>query len=236
MTPLTEAEQKSIAAAAALTLIKSNSIVGLGSGSTAEKFIALLGEAVQNGQLASIKVLSSSVKSASLAADYGLEVLPPESVKTVDINIDGTDETDINTGASVKGGGNALHREKMIALKSKQNVFIAEAKKAVDQLGAFGLPIEVGQFDAESTLARIQAMLPENATVSFKEDCDKKVITDNQNFMAHIDFKDSRLNQPNELYEQLMQQEGVFSVGLFLNIANELIIGKPDGTTQSFSF
>lgn len=236
MTPLTEAEQKSIAAAAALQLVQSNSLVGLGSGSTAEKFIVLLGKAVADGKLTGIKVLSSSLKSATLAADSGLEVLAPESVKTIDINIDGTDETNINTGDSVKGGGNALHREKMIALKSKRNIFIAEEKKAVQQLGAFGLPIEVSQFDAQSTLSRIQAILPETATVQFKEDYDEKVITDNQHYMAHIDFGDSKLDNPRNLYKQLMLQEGVFSLGLFLNIADQLIIGKADGNTETFSF
>lgn len=236
MTALTQSEQKQLAAQKALTYIRSNMVVGLGSGSTAEKFIALLGEAVTDNQIEHIKVVSSSQKSAQIAKSLGLKVLDPESVDTLDINVDGTDETDIHNGASVKGGGNALHREKMIALKSQRNIFIAEAKKAVTHLGAFGLPIEIGQFDANATLKRIADLLEPGAKVDFKTSAGQRIITDNHNFMVHINFGGSSLAEPNSLYSKLKSIEGVFSVGLFLGIANQLIIGRADGSTQEFNF
>lgn len=231
-----ESEQKQFAAQTALKYIKSNMVVGLGSGSTAEKFIILLGEAVKKQSLKNLKVVSSSQNSAQLADELGLNVLPPETVEIIDINIDGTDETDINTGNSVKGGGNALHREKMIALKSKQNLFIAEEKKAVKQLGAFGLPVEIGTFDATATLKRIATLLETDDQVDFKMQANQKVMTDNQNYMVHIDFAGQTLSQPEKLYFQLQQIEGVFSVGLFLGLANKLIIGKANGETEEFGF
>ena len=87
----TESQQKEIAAQAALKYVISNSVIGLGSGSTAEKFINLLGTAVKEGHLENIKVVSSSKKSAALAEALHLTVFEPEAVTDIDLNVDGTD-------------------------------------------------------------------------------------------------------------------------------------------------
>jgi ribose 5-phosphate isomerase A len=234
-TLLPESEQKKLAALEAIKYVQDHQIIGLGSGSTAEAFIKLLGESWQNKAFENLVVVSSSTKSATLASSFGLLVEDPEKVSEIDLNVDGTDETDIHSGFSVKGGGNALHREKMIALKAKQNIFIAEQKKAVEQLGAFGLPIEIGTFDAETTAQRVALVVP-GATATQKMTDGEPIITDNGNYMLHLTFPDQQMPDPENLLTEMKAIEGVFSVGLFLHLANKLIIGQTDGHTRTFEF
>jgi len=235
MIKLNDDQQKEVAA---LEFVEDGMIIGLGSGSTAEKFIHLLGKKFQKGGFENVKVLSSSKKSEAIAKKYHLEILRPESVEKVDLNIDGTDETCISTGDSVKGGGNALHREKMVALKSQKNIFIAQASKAVESLGGFGLPIEIGKFDTDATIKRIKECLFgfKNLKVNLKKDGENFLETDNRNYMLHVDFGGEILKNPQKIYQDLRLIEGVFSVGLFLNILDKLIIGKADGSVDEFDF
>ncbi len=244
MTKLNEDQQKEIAAGKALESVESNMILGLGSGSTAEKFIHLLGKKFKAGDLENIKVVSSSKDSEAIAHEYKIPVLNPEAVEKIDLNVDGTDETTISEGFSVKGGGNALHREKMIALKSAKNIFIAQNIKAVESLGGFGLPIEVGQFDVKSTIKRIENIFEnsenfkylEKTKINLKIKDKNPVVTDNGNFMLHLDFMGKKLKNPQELLEAIKKIEGVFSVGFFLNILDTLIIGNENGEILEYNF
>ena len=143
---MTQDQLKQAVAQAAMDLIRpqldQKSVIGVGTGSTVNKFIDALGEALKADPQRVAGAVSSSVRSTQRLEALGIQVLPAESVISLGVYIDGADEID-HAGHMIKGGGAALTREKIVADLAEQFVCIADESKLVDALGKFPLPVEV---------------------------------------------------------------------------------------------
>lgn len=213
--------EKQIAAKAALQYIKSNMVVGLGTGSTANYFIRYLGAAVKNEALHTVKCVATSKASTALAREVGLDVTPLNSISKIDVTVDGADEFDSDLNL-IKGGGGALVQEKIIASLSSQFIVITDAKKQVPTLGAFKLPVEVFKFARMPVLNKLAVM---GFNPSLRKDTDGTVfISDNGNVIIDLDLK--KIERPERLQEQLQNIPGILDHGLFLGFASVVLMGK----------
>ncbi len=145
-------EAKRRAAAAALKLVTPGMRLGLGTGTTAAHFIALLGAQVAQGL--QVTCVPTSERTRSQAEALAIPLASFEEITELDLTIDGADEFDPQLRL-IKGGGGALWREKIVAAASKRMVVIADASKAVETLGKFPLPIEISRFGCEATRTAI---------------------------------------------------------------------------------
>lgn len=207
---------KKAAAEAAITYIKPNIIVGVGTGSTVNYFI---------DALATIKhkiegTIASSEASAARLRAHGIPVYDLNSVNNVPIYVDGTDE--FNSYLSlIKGGGGALTREKIIATVAKQFICIADITKKVPVLGKFPLPIEVIPM-ARSYVAREMVKL--GGDPEYREG----FITDNGNII--LDVHNFRIETPIQMEKQINNIAGVVTNGIFaIRGADVLLLGNEHG-------
>ena len=163
-------QQKHNAALAALDFVDDNMIIGLGSGSTAEILIDLIGERVAEGL--HIAGIPTSERTRRCAERAGIDIIPVEHADRVDLTIDGADEVDPNFRL-MKGGGGCLLREKIVAHASDVMVVIIDESKMVEQLGAFPLPVEVDRFGFTITAKKVFDALRDSgckgADVSLRE-------------------------------------------------------------------
>lgn len=223
--------QKQAAAHAALSYVELDMVVGLGTGSTATHFVRGLGERVADGL--KVKGVATSLATAALARDCGIEVLDPDDVPAIDITVDGADELD-DTLQLIKGAGAALLREKIIAASSARMVVIADASKHVKCLGAFPLPVEVVPFGAQTTRRRILTLLDQmgqtgaKVTVRMSESGDP-VVTDGGHILLDCALKE--IADAQALSHGLNDIPGVVDHGLFLGLATLALIGTGDGVT-----
>jgi len=213
---MTQDEMKKAAAQAALAYVETGSIIGIGTGSTANHFIDLL--AGIKGRIEG--TVASSVASAERLKKHGIPVFDLNAVGDLSLYVDGADESSHHLHL-IKGGGGALTREKIVAAASKQFVCIADESKLVDVLGKFPLPVEVIPM-ARSYVARQivklggQPVLREGFT------------TDNGNVI--LDVHNLKIMNPVELEAKLNNIVGVVTNGLFaLRPADVLILGTPSG-------
>src|SRR5512140_1600444 len=147
--------EKQAAARAAVQLVESDSIVGLGSGSTATFAIRFLAERIRDGL--KIAGIPTSQATKALAEQLGIPLTTLEEHPVIDIDIDGADEIDPQLNL-IKGGGGALLREKVIASASRHFIVVAESVKLVPHLGKFPLPVEVIPFAEPLIKGRIEAL------------------------------------------------------------------------------
>jgi ribose 5-phosphate isomerase A len=199
--------------------LESNSVIGVGTGSTANFFIDYLAEvkAQFEGAVASSEATAKRLKA------HGIVVYDLNAIDDLDIYVDGADETDSNL-CLIKGGGAALTREKIVAAVAKEFVCIADGSKWVDTLGAFPLPIEVIPM-ARSYVAR------EIVKLGGDPEYRAGVITDNGNEI--IDVHNMSITDPKALETQLNQIVGVVTNGLFAQrSADVLLLGREDGVEQ----
>src|SRR5205823_1383899 len=141
---------KQRAGEAALSFIRDDMVVGLGTGSTADYFIAALGEAIKTGKLRGIRGIATSIQSERRAREVGIPLLTFAECSAIDLTVDGADEIDPKLNL-IKGLGGALLREKVVAQNSRELVIIADATKKVSALGTKSpLPVEVTQFGHET--------------------------------------------------------------------------------------
>ena len=214
---MTQDEMKKAAAIKALTFIKDDSIVGVGTGSTVNHFI---------DALASIKdritgAVSSSEESTKRLKAHGIEVFDLNSVDILDVYVDGADEITQHM-AMIKGGGAALTREKIVAAVAKKFICIADDSKQVPLLGKFPLPVEVIPM-ARSYVARELVKLGGDPVYR------QGVITDNGNVI--IDVHNLEILDPKALETNINALVGVVTNGLFaLRGANILVLGTQQGT------
>lgn len=217
---MTQDELKQAVAKAAvdytLTRINDDSIIGIGTGSTANCFIDALAEHKTKFRA----TVASSEASADRLREHGIEVMDLNSAGELDIYIDGADETNPRLEL-IKGGGAALTREKIVAAASKEFVCIADGSKWVDTLGEFPLPVEVIPM-ARSYVARELVKL--GADPVYREG----VVTDNGNVI--LDLYNFRIPTPRKIEEQINAIVGVVTNGLFaLRPADLLLLGTADG-------
>jgi ribose 5-phosphate isomerase A len=209
-------EMKKMVAEAALDYVEAGTVVGIGTGSTANHFI---------DSLAGIKhridgTVASSRASAERLAAHGIPVLELNNVSEISVYIDGADESTSNLHL-IKGGGGALTREKIVAAVSRKFVCIADASKLVDVLGAFPLPIEVIPM-ARSYVAR--ELVKRGGQPVYREN----FTTDNGNII--LDIHNLKIMEPVKLEEDLNNIAGVVTVGIFAKRpADVLLLGTGDG-------
>jgi ribose 5-phosphate isomerase A len=211
---------KQAVARAAIDYVQSrlhgDSIIGIGTGSTANYFIDYL--APLRGKFAG--AAASSEASAQRLKQHGIEVLDLNSAGTLDIYVDGADEANQHLEL-IKGGGAALTREKIVAACAREFVCIADESKYVETLGTFPLPVEVIPM-ARSYVARELVKLGGNPV--YREG----VITDNGNVI--LDVYDFPIATPCETETRINQITGVVTNGLFaLRPADVLLLGTPAG-------
>lgn len=231
---LTPADRaKRAAAERALGFVGSGMRLGLGTGSTADWFVRLLGERVRSGALTGIVGVPTSVRTGKLAEHERIALTTLDEAGWLDLTVDGADELD-SALRLVKGGGGALLQEKIVACASERMVVIADASKHVATLGAFPLPIEVVPFGWETTKAIVERML-EDCDVGARRSAlrlnrDEPFVTDGGHFI--LDLHLGRIGDPAALAAMLISIPGVIETGLFIGIADTAVIGHESGETE----
>lgn len=205
MTTLSQDELKTLVGQAALKYVVPGEIVGVGTGSTVNKFI---------DALASIKdqikgAVSSSVASTERLQALGIQVFDANEVGELSVYIDGADEID-HQGYMVKGGGAALTREKIVAAQSRQFVCIADESKLVQTLGKFPLPLEVIPMSTQRIIRQFAAM-GGNARVRLSNGV--PMVTDNGQHL--VDVTGLKIRDPLAFESEVSQWPGVVTVGVF---------------------
>ena len=217
--------QKQRAGEAAALRVEAGMVVGLGTGSTAAWFV----KALAARGLTGLRCVPTSEKTADLARELGLPLVTLEDVSRIDLTVDGADE--IGPGlALIKGGGAALLREKLVWEASSRCIVIADAAKVVPVLGAFPLPIEVVAFGHKTTGNRIADVLIDHdiQMPARLRQADRGVVrTDGGNVI--YDARCEAIHDPVRLADDLKLITGVVEHGLFLDLADEAIIGTDDG-------
>ena len=202
---MTQDELKTMVGRAALDYVTPGDIVGVGTGSTVNRFIEALAGIKSQVRAA----VSSSVASTERLREIGIEVLDSNAVDELAVYIDGADEID-GHGFMIKGGGAALTREKIVAAQSKQFVCIADESKLVDALGAFPLPVEVIPM-ATARVMRQFAAMGGTAAVRLKDG--QPLVTDNGQHI--VDVKGLKITDPVAFETEVSQWPGVVTVGVF---------------------
>lgn len=209
-----------------LDFVHDGMTVGLGSGRAAHAFVRALGARVAAGLR--VRGIPTSESTAALAREFAIPLTDFEAVAAVDVTIDGADEVDPNLDL-IKGYGRALVREKIVAAASHQTVILVGEEKLVDVLGRRGrVPVEVVPFAAPFCARRFAAIgLP--ADLRREADGDT-VVSDNGNWI--LDCRVSGLVDPAAIEAALRGTPGVVGTGLFLGIANVVLVGMTDGSVR----
>ena len=217
--PNSNNKEKEAAARASLQFVKEGQVVGLGTGSTAAYFIQLLGEQVKNGLR--IRGIPSSVRSGGQAASLGIALTTLDECSQIDVTVDGADEFDPELRL-IKGGGGALLREKIVASATRQFVIVADETKRVAVLGKFPLPVEVIKFAQTLVKKKIEAL---GARVDLRLDASgKPFLTDENNHI--LDCRFGQIADADGLARQLSDMPGVVEHGLFIGMANVVLVAK----------
>lgn len=220
----TAVKGKKIAAGKAIEYIRGGMTLGLGTGSTAYWAIQGIGEMVKNGL--SVKAVATSEQSESLARELNIPIMPFSEVDHLDITIDGADEVDRRLNL-IKGGGGALLREKIVAAVTKFYIIIVDESKLVEHLGKFPLPVEVVPFAWELTMRKLAAL---GCTPRMRMAADKPYLTDNSNYIFDCSF--GEILDPAGLHRRVSDITGVMEDGFFIDMADVVIAGVPDGGTR----
>ena len=217
------------AAEKAVEHVKSGSVLGLGSGSTASHAINIIGDRLKTGKLQNVIGVPTSLQSMAEAIKAGIPLTTLDEQSKIDLAIDGADQIDGELNA-IKGGGGALLREKIVASASKEFIIIADETKLTSSLGSgCHLPIEVLPFALKPVLRRIEAL---GAEVLIRTGNGKlgPTITDNGNLIVDADF--GYMQYPETLEERLKNIPGVIETGLFLGYAHLAYIGTKDSVKK----
>ena len=214
-------EARSAAAAAAAGLVEPGMTIGLGSGRAVWAVVELLS--------AGTPAVVASERTRERALTAGIEVVELDGTFELDLALDGADEVDGSLGL-IKGGGGALLREKIVISAARRFVVVAETAKKVERLGErFRLPVEVVRFGWRDTRRRLARLLPD-AELRSTEDGSQPYVTDEGHYIldAHIPPG----TDPAALADTLLHVPGVVDHGLFLDMAELALLGRPDGTVE----
>jgi ribose 5-phosphate isomerase A len=208
---------------AAAARVQSNSVVGLGTGSTTAYAIQYIGDRLQSGDLKNIRGIPTSFQAEVLAKKYGIPLTTLDAIDRMDIAIDGADEVDPNLNL-IKGGGAAHTREKVVDSLADQFVVVVDSGKLVDKLGSsFLLPVEVLPMAINPVMRKIEQLggKPELRMGVKKAG---PVITDQGNMV--IDVKFESIPDPADLEKTLNNIPGVLENGLFVGVADVVLVGE----------
>ncbi|MBD2326403.1 ribose-5-phosphate isomerase RpiA [Alkalinema sp. FACHB-956] len=208
---------------AAADRVQSGMIVGLGTGSTTAFAIQAIGERLQSGSLKDIKGIPTSFQAIVLARKFGIPLVGLDEVDHIDIAIDGADEVDPNKNL-IKGGGAAHTQEKIVDSLANQFIVVVDSTKLVDHLGStFLLPVEVLPM-AVAPVTRAIEKLGGQPQLRMGVKKAGPVVTDQGNLV--IDVKFDRIDNPSELEQTLNNIPGVLENGLFVNVADIILVGE----------
>ena len=222
-------ELKIRAAAAAFEFVKDGMKLGIGTGSTADEFIRILGDNVAKGL--NVIGVPTSERSAALCREVGVPLTTLDETPELDLTVDGADETDRDL-TLIKGGGGALLREKIVAAASADMVVIADDSKLVETLGAFPLPIEVNPFGLGATRRAVEKCadaLGLTGAIDLRQAEGKPYLTDGGHFILDASF--GRIPDAQGLSSALLEIPGVVQHGLFIGLASTVVLAGEGGIT-----
>lgn len=221
-------EFKRVAAEKALEFVEDGMVLGLGTGSTAAYFVKGLAERVKQGLR--VSGAPTSLATEKLALEVGVPLIDLSKCDHIDLTVDGADEFDPQLRL-IKGGGAALLREKIIADFSRRMIVITDASKRVDVLGKFPLPVEVTQFGIDLTRQKIAAALQASKCASDEIALRMKdgapLVTDGGHYI--LDCRCQKIPDADGLARALSQIPGVMEHGLFIGMAEAVIVAGADG-------
>ena len=218
---------KIAASTRALDFVRDGMRLGLGTGSTAAAFVALLGERVAHGL--SIVGVPTSERTAAQAQALGIRLATLDDEPALDLTIDGADEYD-PAMRLIKGGGGALLREKITASASQRMIVIADGSKAVERLGRFPLPVEVNRFGLRTTrdaVIREASRCGCEGEVVVRQHGGREFVTDGGHLILDCHF--GQIPAPEDLAARLSAVPGVVEHGLFIDMACAVISAASDG-------
>ena len=217
-------DQKAAAAAAAVELVEDGMLLGLGTGTTSEVFVSLLGARVRAGLR--VTGVPTSRAAEELALRSGIPVVHAVD-RRLDLAVDGADEVDGGLRL-IKGRGGALVREKLVAMAAERFVVIADASKLVARLGVGVLPVEVMPFLWPQTARRLEAL---GATGQLRGGEERPFVSDNGNLIVDLTFAGG-IADADTLAGALKAVAGVVDHGLFIGLASTCLVGTPDGVRR----
>lgn len=216
---------KRAAGYAAAEQVREGMVLGLGTGSTVAHFLDRIGERVARGELRDLRGVPTSVRTASAARDRGIGITHLEDHPVLDLTVDGADEVDPSLNL-IKGLGGALLREKIVAQASRRVLIIVDEGKRVERLGIrTPLPVEVVPF-GWSAVRRF--VTERGADAVLRDDGGGPYVTDNGNYVLDCRFRDG-IDEPERLDDELRGRAGLLETGLFLGVADAVIVGTADG-------
>ncbi len=214
---------KEMAARDAVKYVEDGMVVGLGSGSTANKAIQLIGQKVKEEGIEIIGIPTSTA-SDLLGRAVGIRIGELDDHPQVDLTIDGADEVDSSLNL-VKGLGGALVREKIVAASSRVEMIVIDDSKMVDHLCQKApLPVEIIKYSSKSTMRKLAALgcVPELRMAE-----DEPFISDNLNYIVHCKFE--RIDDPRAMETEIGMIPGVVDSGLFIGLASKVIVASSEG-------
>jgi ribose 5-phosphate isomerase A len=237
---MTQDEAKALVGRRAAEMVVDGMRVGLGTGTTSVQFIRALGVRVQAGL--QIRCVASSDSSAELGRSLGMDVVTLEELPELDLYVDGADEVcvvgngELQSGEIqlIKGGGAALLREKIVASAAKKFLCVVDASKIVKHLGKFPLPVEIVKMARPLVEPRLAALglhpvlrMAKDASGSLTK---KPLLTDEQNWI--LDCHCGVIADPEEVAAEIRSIVGVVEHGLFLGMAEQVLIAGENGVRE----
>lgn len=218
---------KKEAAQTAAMLVKKDSVLGVGTGSTVAFFIDALGKRKQKENFSLKQIVTTSNRSKRQLEQLGFKVNELSEITQADLTVDGADRVDDQLNG-IKGGGGALTLEKNVAVNSKKIIWIVDESKLVKRLGGFVLPVEVLPISCEQNFRKFEA---EGLKPRWRLD------KQNERYLTHygnyiIDLAIDPLPVPHALADYLDHTVGVVEHGLFLDMCDEVIIAHDNGTIE----
>jgi ribose 5-phosphate isomerase A len=221
-----EETARTAAATAAVERIEPGMTIGLGSGRAVWRVIEKIAE--RFGDRPPIRAAFASNRTAELAQTAGIQAAVLDGRTRIDLALDGTDEIDPRLNL-LKGGGGALLREKIVVASAERFIVVAEERKTVSRLGeGFRLPVEVVRFGWPETRKRVLELLP--SAELRRRDRDEPYITDEGHLL--LDCELPAVDGLEAMATRLKAAVGVVEHGLFLGMADEALLGRPDGTVD----
>ena len=219
-----QTQMKQVVADAAIREVKSDMILGLGSGSTAALMIKSLADEMRSGKLQNIRGVATSFQSEVLALELEIPLIDLASVSQIDLAIDGADEVDPGFQL-IKGGGACHVREKLVASKADLLLIVVDETKLVQNLNlSFPLPVEV----LPNAWKQVQEVISEMKGSSTLRMATKKagpVVTDQGNLILDVLFDDG-IKNPKEIEMTINNIPGVLENGLFVDLTDKVLVGK----------
>ncbi|MEX2160868.1 MAG: ribose-5-phosphate isomerase RpiA [Anaerolineales bacterium] len=218
-------DQKRQAAEAAVELLRSGMVVGLGHGSTVKFALAALAAKLKSGELDKITGVACSKQTEGEALRLGIPLTELSKGVHIDVTIDGADEVDPQLNL-IKGGGGGLLREKIVAQASAREIIAVDESKLSERLGTkHALPIEVSQFGWMLQLDYIQEL---GGKAALRQGTDgQPALTDQVNYLLDADF--GPIADYEGLARMLEARSGILEHGLFLDLATDVIVAGVSG-------